>query len=76
MVRDQLMGHQPLFHNFKWFNIKAALAHHPIIQNEVDELLAKVTSEPLMGGTGFYSNVLVGFKCIGGLCDPYSILIK
>ena len=25
---------QPLFHNFKWFNIKAAAAYHPIMQKE------------------------------------------
>ena len=38
--------HPPLFHNFKWFNIKAALVHHPFFQKEVDELLARVAIEP------------------------------
>ena len=37
----QLRSCPPLFCNFKWFNIKAAIAHHPVIQKEVDELLAK-----------------------------------
>ena len=36
----QLKSHLPLFCNFWQFNIKAAAAHHPIIQKEVDELLA------------------------------------
>ena len=35
-----------LFYNFKWFNIKAAMAHHPITKKEVDELLAKGAIEP------------------------------
>ena len=29
-----------LFHTFQWFNIKAVLAHHHVIQKEVYELLA------------------------------------
>ena len=29
------------------------MAHHPVIQNEVDELLAKGSFEPSTGGTGF-----------------------
>ena len=33
------------------------MAHHPIIQKEVDVLLANGTIEPLTGGAGFYSNV-------------------
>ena len=59
--------HPPLFWNFKWFNIKAAMAHHPIIQKEVNELSAKGATEPLTGGTGFHSNVCVAPKCTGGL---------
>ena len=43
------------------------MAHHPIIQEELDELLAKVAIEPLTGGTGFYSNVFVVPKCTGCL---------
>ena len=35
-----------LFCNYRQFNIKAALAHHPIIYREVDELLAKGTIDP------------------------------
>ena len=34
------------------------MAHYPIIEKEVDELLAKGATEPLTGGAGFYSNVL------------------
>ena len=43
---------------FKLFNIKAALAHHPIIQKEVDKLLAKGVIVTLTGGAGIYSTVL------------------
>ena len=31
----QLRTWPPLFHKFHWFNIKAALAHHPLILKEV-----------------------------------------
>ena len=56
-----------LFHNFKWFNFKAAAAHHPITQKEVDDLLAKRAIEPSFGGAGFYSNVFDFPKYTGGL---------
>ena len=49
------LGATPLFHNFRWFNTKATMAHHPIIQKEVDEMLAKYSTEPSTGGVGFYS---------------------
>ena len=55
----QLRSHPPLLHNFWQFNVKAAAAHHPIIQKEVDELLAKGAIEPSSGGAGFYSSVFV-----------------
>ena len=55
----QLRWNLPLFHNFKLFNIEASIGPHPAIQEEVAELLAKGAIEPLMGGTGFYSNILV-----------------
>ena len=48
----QLRCHLLLFHNFKWFNILAATAY-PIIQKEMDELLAKGAIEPSTAGTGF-----------------------
>ena len=48
-----------LFHNFKWFNIKAGMAHHTIIPKEVNGLLAKGAIEPLTGDAGFYSNLCV-----------------
>ena len=44
-----------------------AAAHHPIIQKEVDELLAKGAIEPSSGHVGFYSSVFVVPKCTGGL---------
>ena len=37
----QLKSCPPLFLDFRHFNVKAAAAHHPVIQKEVDELLAK-----------------------------------
>ena len=55
----KLRSQPPLFHNFKWYNIKAAATHHPIILKEVDEPLAKVAIEPSSCCVGFYSNVLV-----------------
>ena len=56
-----------LFHNFWQFNVKASAAHHPIIQKEVDKLLAKGAIEPSSGDAGFYSSVFVVPRCIGGL---------
>ena len=44
-----------------------AAAHHPIIQNEVDELLAKGATEPFSGGAGFYSSMFVVPKHIGAI---------
>ena len=63
----QLKSHPPLFHDFQHFNVKAADAHHPVIQKEVDELLAKGAIEPSSGGAGFYSRMFVVPKHIGGL---------
>ena len=63
----QLRSHPPLFSDFWCFNIKMAAAHHPVIQKEVDELLAKGAIEPSSGGTGFYSSMFVVPKCTGGL---------
>ena len=64
----QLKSHPPLFHDFQHFNVKAAAPHHPVIQKEVDELLAKGAIEPSSGGAGFYSSVFVVPKCTEGLC--------
>ena len=64
----QLRSHPPLFHGFQPFNVKAAAAHHPVIQKEVDELLAKGAIEPSSGGAGFYSSMFVVPKCTWGLC--------
>ena len=44
------------------------MAHHLIIQKDVDELLVKDASEPSTGGgTGFYWTVFVVHKNTGGL---------
>ena len=40
------------------FNIKAAIAYHPIIQKVVDQLVAMAGTEPWTGGAGFYSMYL------------------
>ena len=63
----QLRSHPPLFCDFWHFNVKAAAAHHPVIQKEVDELLAKGAIEPSSGGAGFYSSMFVVRKHTGGL---------
>ena len=63
----QLRSHPPLFRHFWHFNVMAAAAHHPVIQKEVDELLAKGAIEPSSGGAGFYSSMFVVPKHIGGL---------
>ena len=59
--------HPPLFHNFQHINVNAAAAHHPVIQKEVDELLAKGAIEPSSGGASFYSSVFVVPKHTGCL---------
>ena len=48
------------------FNIKATRAYHPIIQNEVHELLGNCATEPSTGVACFYSNVFVVLKCTCG----------
>ena len=63
----QLSYCPPLFHNFWQFNVKEAAAHLPIIQKEVDGLLGKGVIEPSSGGAGFYCNIFVVPKHIGGL---------
>ena len=71
MVKDhhfQFRCFPMLFHNFRQFSMKSAHAYCPIIQKEVDELLAKGAIEPPTGGAGFYPNIFVVLKCMGGLC--------
>ena len=63
----QLWSCPPLFCNFWQFNVKVGVADHPIIQKEVDELLAKGAIEPSSGGAGFYSSMFVVPECTGGL---------
>ena len=50
----QLRSQPPLFCDFQHFNVKAA-----VIQEEVDELLAKGAIEPSSSGTGLYSSMFV-----------------
>ena len=69
----QLRSYPPLFCDLRHFNVKAAAAHHPIIQKEVDELLTKGAIEPCSGGAGFYSSVFVVPKRTGGLCPILSL---
>ena len=64
----QLRSCPPLFCDFWHFNVKAAAAHHHVIQKEVDELLAKGAIEPSSGGAGFYSSMFVVHKHTRGLC--------
>ena len=63
----------PCSHDFQPFNVKAAAAHHPVIQKEVDELLAKGAIEPSSCGAGFYSSMFVVPKYTGGLCPILSL---
>ena len=63
----QLRSCPSLFHDFWQFNVKAAAAQHPIIQREVDELLAKGAIELFSGGAGFYSSMFVVPNCTGDL---------
>ena len=62
----QLRSHPPLFHDFWQFYVKTVAVHHPVIQREVDELLAKGAIEP-SGGAGFYSSMFVVPKQTGSL---------
>ena len=63
----QFRSHPPLFCDFQHCNVKAVSAHHPAIQREVDELLAKGAIEPSSGSAGFYSSMFVVPKHTGGL---------
>ena len=57
----QLRCKPPLFYNFSCYH------QDPIIQKEVDGLLAKGAIEPLAGHVGFFSNIFVVAKHTGGL---------
>ena len=54
----QLRSHPPLFHNFRQFNGKVAVAYHPTIQKEVGELLSKGAIELSSGLCWFL------FQCV------------
>ena len=63
----QLRSCPSLFQDSWHFNVKVAAAHHPVIQKEVDELLANGAIDPSSGGTGFYSSMFVVPKHTGAL---------
>ena len=56
-----------VFHDFKEFNVKAIVVHHPVTQQAVDELLARGTIGASTGGGNFYSNVCLAPKHTVGL---------
>ena len=62
-----------LFHDFKQFSIKAAKVQCSVIQEAVQELLAKGDIEPSSGGTGFYSYVVYSLYSV--LSDLITICI-
>ena len=47
-----------LFCICKWLDIKASVVHHPVIQKQVEELLAKGAFKPSTSGADFYSNII------------------
>ena len=49
------------------------MAHHPLLQKEVDELFAKCAIEPLTGGAGFIQMYL-WFLCMLVVYDLYFAL--
>ena len=68
----QLRSCLPLFHDFQHFNVKAAAAHHPVIQKEVDELLAKGAIEPSSGGADFNPACLWYLSVLGAFSHTQS----
>ena len=63
----KLRCHPLLFCNYKQFNIKAAIAHHPVIQKDINKLLAKCATEPSASDAGFYLSMFVVPKHMGAL---------
>ena len=63
----QLKSHPLLFCDCRHFNVKVAAAHHPVIQKEVDELLAKGAIKLSSRGAGFYCSMFVEPMHTGGL---------
>ena len=50
------------------------MVHHPVIQKEVQELLAMGAIERAIGGAGFYSNVPMIPKHSGGLQPTLNLM--
>ena len=64
-----------LLYSFKWFIIKAVIAHYLIIQKKMDKLFAKGAIELATGGAGFYSSVfVVPPKCTSSLQTILSLM--
>ena len=70
----QLSSSHLLFYNFKWFYIKAAIAHHSVFQKELNELLAKDVIGSLMGFVFFLLKTYLWFLSIPVVYNLYSIL--
>ena len=62
-----------LFCNFKQFNIKAAMDYDPVVQKDLDELLAKGSIQSSSGGASFCPKVcLVPLLNVG--LQPHSVI--
>ena len=78
----QVRYHHPLFHDLTLFNIKVAMAYHPLIQKKVGGLIVRDSIEPYMGGAGLYSSLsnfialctYLPLRCL--LSDRYCILFN
>ena len=55
------------FSSYKQYNTEGYIAHYPVIQKKVSELLAKGNTELSTVGISFYSKVFVMSKYTGGL---------
>ena len=62
-----------ILHMFKYFNIKAVLAHCLIIQKKIEELLAKGVTEPFTGSTGF-TQMCFWYLSVQAVYNPYLII--
>ena len=77
MVKDHhlwLSYHPSLFHDFKCFIIKDALAHS-VIQKGVDELLAKHAIESSTGGASFTAMSLLFLNVLAAYGHTQSLAI-
>ena len=76
MVKDhhfQLRYHPLLLCSLKWFHIKTATAPHPVIQKEMDKLLAKGPLNHLLVVLAF-TEMYLWFISVQVVYNTYSIL--